>query len=121
MQTCRQGQGHHSQRALPGVIQLQAGSLNVQAEPTGSENDGGEVGRAARCDWSHHVRLRGMVPRPLARVWGSVGGLFFFFKERAFRDLRREQELSKNLQSLRDLAREEPGCPYSGIESTGDG
>lgn len=58
-------QGHHSQRALPGVIQLwtddadmqarvghhsacsawviqlQAGDANVQAEPTGSENDGG--------------------------------------------------------------------------------
>lgn len=96
-------QGHHSQHALPGVIQLWTDDADMQAragppltmcwqrmqvcrqEPTGSENDGGgggEVGRAARCDWSRHVRLGGTGALTLSQ--GSGGVMSGLLKKKGF-------------------------------------
>lgn len=47
-------------------------------EPTGSENDGG-AGRAARCDWSHHVKLGA-----LTLSQGSGGVMSGLLKKKSF-------------------------------------
>lgn len=50
-------------------------------EPTGSENDGG-AGRAATCDWSHHVRLGGTGALTLSQ--GSGGVMSGLLKKKSF-------------------------------------